>query len=61
MRKYKIAISGWAVIEIEADTPEQAEEKLRDNPVGIAGELYNLEIYETVPETESFQHYTDLN
>lgn len=55
---YKIAYSGWQVVEVEADTPEAAEEKFWNDDMN---DLYNAEIGEIVPADTPFQMYTDLN
>jgi hypothetical protein len=39
--KYKLAISGYVVVEVEADSEEAAKEAALNNTV--AGELYNYE------------------
>lgn len=56
--KYKLATSGYMVVEIEADSPEQAAEKLYENDLN---ELYSQEVHEVVLASEAFKKYTDLN
>jgi hypothetical protein len=60
MAKFKVAISGWAVVEVEAATAEEAENKVADEAPDMAGELYNLEVHEAVPADEAFKMHTDL-
>lgn len=56
--KYKIAISGWDVVEVEADSPEDAEFKFFDEGLNA---LYNTEIEEIAEADKGFKDYTDLN
>ena len=58
MAKYKIATTGYDIIEVEADTPEQAEDVLWDNDLN---HLVNTEIVEVVEADKEFEMYTDLN
>lgn len=58
MAKFKVAISGYMLLDIEADSAEAAEEKVYEDD--RAGELYNLEILETVPAEQPLKFYTDL-
>lgn len=57
--KYKIACSGWMVVEVEADTEAEATDKVYEDE--SLGELYNLEIEEVVPADKAFEYHTDLN
>lgn len=41
--KYKISYTGWTIIEVDADSPEQAEEKFWDDGLN---DLYDTEIDE---------------
>lgn len=41
--KYTIGYSGWTTIEVEADSPEQAEQKFWDEGLN---DLYDAEINE---------------
>ena len=56
--KYKIAYTGDSVVEVEANTAEEAEEKFFEEGLN---DLYNSEILEVVPAGEAFENYTDLN
>lgn len=55
---YKIAYEGYNVVEVEADTIEQAEEAFWERGLN---DLYNAEIREIVPVGQPFKDYTDLN
>lgn len=57
---YKVGVSGWAVIEVEASSSEEAERLVQEERPGVAGELYDLEVHETVLDGEPFQIYTSL-
>lgn len=61
MSKYKVAISGWAVVEVEANSQEEAESFDLVQETQLGGELYDLEIHETVPADKEFAMHTDLN
>lgn len=61
MKTFKVAVSGWAVVEVKANTAEQAENKVADEHPGIAGDLYDLEVHEAVAEDQPFEMHTDLN
>ena len=58
---YKVAASGYVVVEVEAESEAQAFEKVRDETPGVTGELYSLEVHEVVPATEPFKRHTDLS
>lgn len=49
MTKYKMAVSGWVQVEVEASSREEAEEKALNDTV--AGELYDW-VFEDVEEVE---------
>lgn len=61
MAEYKVAVSGWAVVRVEANSPEEAENKVSELTPDIAGELYDLEVHEAVPNDDGFKMHTDLN
>lgn len=56
--KYKLATSGYMVVEIEANSPKEAEEKLFSED---RNELYSQEVHEVVKADEDFKQHTDLN
>lgn len=47
--KYKLSVSGWVSVEVEADSPEEAEELALSDTV--AGELYDY-IFEDIEEVK---------
>lgn len=58
MSKYKLATSGYLVVEVEADSPDEAADKLFEDGLN---ELYNQEIHEIVKAGEAFKLHADLN
>lgn len=56
--KYKLAISGWDIVDVEADTPEEAAQKYWEEDLNA---LYFADIEEVVPADTPFIKYTDLN
>ena len=48
--KYQLAVSGWVKVEVEASTPEEAQEKALNDIV--AGELYDWVFEEVTEVTE---------
>lgn len=52
MRTYKVGVSGWAEVLVDAKNEEEAEELVRDETPGIAGELYDMEIQDVTEATE---------
>lgn len=59
MPKYKVAVSGYMLVEVDANNEEEASDKIWEEEA--VGELYNLEILEIVPSNEPLKMYTDLN
>lgn len=57
-KTFKIAYEGYQVVEVQADTAEEAEAKFWDEGLN---DLYNANICEIVPSYEAFEAYTDLN
>ena len=45
MKRYKIAYSGWNTVEVEANSPEEAEDKFWDDGLN---DLYDAEIGDVV-------------
>jgi hypothetical protein len=52
---YKVAVSGWAVVEVEANNADEAIKLVEDNTPGVAGELYDLEVHEAVVAEDTFK------
>lgn len=48
MAKFQVGVSGWLTVEVEADTAEQAEAKVEEERPGASGELYDMEVQDTV-------------
>jgi hypothetical protein len=61
MKTYKLAITGVMVVEVEAESIEDAEELFWDSPAHENSELFDTEILETVPADKPFERYTDCN
>lgn len=59
--KFKVAVSGWGVVEVEAKDADLAREKVQDEAPDLAGDLYDLEVHEAVLADEPFQEYTEAN
>lgn len=60
-KTYKVAISGWAVVEVQADNQEAAQDFELVQQTKLGGELYGLEIHEAVLIDQAFKMHTDLN
>ena len=59
--KYKVAVSGWAVVEVIANSPSEAMQIVAEEHSGISGELYDLEVHGAVASDDDFVMHTDLN
>jgi len=61
MKKFKVAVEGYMVLEVEANSIEEAENNFYDSPAHENSEMFSTEIREIVPVDEDFKNYTDLN
>lgn len=57
-KRYKVAYEGLNIVEIEANSAEEAEDKFFEDG---HNDLYNAQIVETVEADQPFEMYTDLN
>ena len=58
MPKFKVAVSGNMLVEVEAKDEDEAADLVYENEE--AGVLANMEVLEIVPANKPLEQYTDL-
>lgn len=45
---YQAACSGWLTVEVEANSPEEAEQIVEETTPGASGELYDMVVEDVI-------------
>jgi hypothetical protein len=52
---YQVACAGWLTVEVEANSPEEAQEIVEETTPGTSGELYDMVVEDVIvasPKTQ---------